>query len=144
MAYKTRTGKSPYGQCKDCGADRVRSPKTGKEFCSEKCWLPKSEQQQQLGDNIQPNVEERFEMISAWASNTQETVNTLISRVSALEKEIKELSNLKTLLIDVTNPSAVALHGSMSGKGNEDIPVIQPQGFDMVKMTNDILGKPIV
>ena len=28
-----------YGQCKFCGANNVRNPKTGKIFCSEKCWL---------------------------------------------------------------------------------------------------------
>ena len=26
------------GKCKHCGADNVRSPKTNKIFCSEKCW----------------------------------------------------------------------------------------------------------
>lgn len=30
-----------YGQCRDCGAKNVKSPKTGKIFCSEKCWLKK-------------------------------------------------------------------------------------------------------
>lgn len=25
--------------CKDCGAPRVRNPKTGKWFCQDKCWL---------------------------------------------------------------------------------------------------------
>jgi len=28
-----------YGQCKQCGADMVRNPKTQKIFCSDKCWL---------------------------------------------------------------------------------------------------------
>ena len=28
-----------YGPCKHCGAKTVKSPKTGKIFCSEKCWL---------------------------------------------------------------------------------------------------------
>lgn len=26
-------------QCQDCGAEMVKNPKTGKWFCSEKCWL---------------------------------------------------------------------------------------------------------
>jgi hypothetical protein len=26
-------------KCKNCGADMVKNPKTGKWFCSEKCWL---------------------------------------------------------------------------------------------------------
>lgn len=28
-----------FGKCNFCGADKVKSPKTGKIFCSEKCWL---------------------------------------------------------------------------------------------------------
>jgi len=31
------------GTCRFCGAKMVKSPKTGKVFCSEKCWLKKSE-----------------------------------------------------------------------------------------------------
>lgn len=30
-----------YGVCKFCGANNVKSPKTGKIFCSDKCWLKK-------------------------------------------------------------------------------------------------------
>jgi hypothetical protein len=37
MAYDT-----DYGVCKYCGAKRVQNPKTGKIFCSGKCWLKKS------------------------------------------------------------------------------------------------------
>jgi len=37
MAYDTN-----HGKCNYCGADRVENPKTGKIFCSAKCWLKKS------------------------------------------------------------------------------------------------------
>lgn len=30
---------SNYGMCENCGAELVKNPKTGKIFCSEKCWL---------------------------------------------------------------------------------------------------------
>lgn len=30
-----------YGTCKECGANKVKNPKTGKIFCSNKCWLKK-------------------------------------------------------------------------------------------------------
>ena len=30
--------KQSYGKCSFCGADRVKNPKTGKIFCSDKCW----------------------------------------------------------------------------------------------------------
>ena len=36
--YETRTGKSEEWEC-ECWADKVKSPKTWKVFCSEKCWL---------------------------------------------------------------------------------------------------------
>lgn len=33
-----------YGTCKDCGANKVLNPNTGKTFCERKCWLqPKDE-----------------------------------------------------------------------------------------------------
>ena len=32
------TGTAPEGICKKCGADNVTSPKTGKVFCTAKCW----------------------------------------------------------------------------------------------------------
>ncbi len=28
-----------YGNCEKCGAELVKNPKTGKVFCSAKCWL---------------------------------------------------------------------------------------------------------
>jgi hypothetical protein len=34
--------KQNYGECKFCGAENVFNPKTGKVFCSEKCWLKTS------------------------------------------------------------------------------------------------------
>jgi len=39
--YKKKE-KSEYGQCKDCNADIVKNPRTGKTFCSNKCWLKAS------------------------------------------------------------------------------------------------------
>lgn len=41
MAFDTK-----YDKCQFCGADRVQNPKTGKIFCSDKCWLKKAPQQQ--------------------------------------------------------------------------------------------------
>lgn len=39
-----------YGKCDFCGAKKVKSPKTGKIFCSEKCWLnPKPSPEAQNG-----------------------------------------------------------------------------------------------
>jgi hypothetical protein len=32
--------------CEHCGADIVLNPKTGKQFCAEKCWLKGQPQQQ--------------------------------------------------------------------------------------------------
>lgn len=31
--------KENLGRCSNCGADNVRSPKTSKIFCGDKCWL---------------------------------------------------------------------------------------------------------
>lgn len=36
---------SQFGMCKFCGAEMVKSPKTGKIFCSDKCWT-KNEQKE--------------------------------------------------------------------------------------------------
>jgi len=32
-----------YGNCQFCGAEKVLNPKTGKQFCKEKCWLKKEQ-----------------------------------------------------------------------------------------------------
>jgi predicted amidophosphoribosyltransferase len=42
MEFETRTGKSEHGVCSFCGADKVLNKKSGKVFCSEKCWLKTS------------------------------------------------------------------------------------------------------
>src|SRR5690606_10420847 len=39
-------------RCADCGADKVKNPKTGKIFCKEKCWLKKDENKEITVDDI--------------------------------------------------------------------------------------------
>jgi uncharacterized Zn finger protein (UPF0148 family) len=46
-----------YGNCKFCGAENVKNPKTGKVFCSEKCWL-KNKNQSAVPQKQEPNWEE--------------------------------------------------------------------------------------
>ena len=41
--------------CSFCGAEKVNNPKTGKWFCKEKCWLNKSQKQ----NNSQPEPNSR-------------------------------------------------------------------------------------
>jgi hypothetical protein len=43
-----------FGNCKFCGAENVRNPKTGKVFCSNKCWLNKPQQNSTLPNNAEP------------------------------------------------------------------------------------------
>jgi len=43
-----------YGSCKFCGAKNVKSPKTGKIFCSEKCWLKQPGAVDQYGSYVKP------------------------------------------------------------------------------------------
>lgn len=39
MEFKETPYDETLGKCKHCNANNVRSPKTGKVFCSDKCWL---------------------------------------------------------------------------------------------------------
>lgn len=38
-ATRQEEAPSQYGTCDDCGSDKVKNPRTGKVFCSAKCWL---------------------------------------------------------------------------------------------------------
>lgn len=50
-AYQVSRPETPRHEtaqaCKDCGAEMVNNPKTGKWFCSEKCWLTPVERQEE-------------------------------------------------------------------------------------------------
>lgn len=53
--------------CKDCGGKLVRSPKTGKDFCSNKCWLQenyhfRTEYAQSLPRPEAPNIMDIMDM----------------------------------------------------------------------------------
>ena len=39
MKYHSTNMNQNYGQCNFCGANNVKSPRTGKIFCADKCWL---------------------------------------------------------------------------------------------------------
>ena len=45
MEFKEAPYDEALGKCKFCQANNVRNPKTGKVFCSAKCWLNKSSDQ---------------------------------------------------------------------------------------------------
>lgn len=47
-----------YGLCTFCGAKNVKSPKTGKVFCSQKCWNLKDEEKSR---KISPDTDLRIE-----------------------------------------------------------------------------------
>ena len=75
-----------YGPCKFCGAKMVKSPKTGKIFCSDKCWLKPSPQPQNSPSNA-----------SEWKKPTmtlEQRIEVLIHEVQVLIEAIKEQTNL--------------------------------------------------
>jgi uncharacterized Zn finger protein (UPF0148 family) len=46
-----------YGVCKKCGAEMVKSPKTGKVFCSAKCWLNNAPKEADQGERLIKGIE---------------------------------------------------------------------------------------
>lgn len=73
-----------YGDCNFCGAKKVKNPKTGKIFCSEKCWLK--------GDN-QPKPLPKPQNAPTTHLN-QGSDQSLEQRVDLLINEVKTLIDL--------------------------------------------------
>lgn len=98
------------------------SKKTGKSYNAfYSCWgckgTAKMEQQPYQSDTN----DETIEKIRLWARGAQAKMNTLEQRITILEKDIKEISNLKTLMYELAGNPATDFHSSMSGKTVEQI-----------------------
>lgn len=48
---------SQFGTCQYCGAEKVQNPKTGKVFCSAKCWLKNGQNAQ----NVQNSTNTQYQ-----------------------------------------------------------------------------------
>lgn len=97
VSKKTGNNYNAFFSCSDC---HKTSPYNGEI------------KPQELGKPISA-TDERIEKMAQWARSMQE-------KVEMLEKEIQELKNLKTLMYDLTNKSAVDLHASI----DPSIPII--------------------
>lgn len=89
---------SEYGQCKFCGAEMVRSPKTGKIFCSDFCWLPPDQRQQKIAQREDFNANRGQTPMQAPktppASNlgaNQGTLEQVLGGISRIEGGIEEI-----------------------------------------------------
>ena len=74
-----------YGNCNFCNAPKVKNPKTGKIFCSEKCWL-KSPQKP-------PNATTPDFSGVKMHSNKVEPILFLIDEITALRNGIRDLDS---------------------------------------------------
>lgn len=109
--------------CPKCNIPYTASKKDGKAWCFP-CWRERKESQQhQLGEPMAPMADAVIAKMRTWANGAQAKLNTQEERILRLEKEIKELSNLKTLMIQLTNKDAVDLHSSLDM--SDEIPVIE-------------------
>lgn len=82
-----------FGVCKDCGAPMAKNPKTGKIFCSEKCWLNQPQKQfrqpvrqEPNWDSIRAQKEEHIEYLNA--KNVASTL--LAAAIQSKEITLKE------------------------------------------------------
>jgi hypothetical protein len=66
-----------YGVCKFCGAKRVQNPKTGKVFCSEKCWLKKPTVERNLPPQGGCNHEMEIDALEAKTNAMTQKLNDL-------------------------------------------------------------------
>ena len=77
-----------YGTCNFCGANRIKSPKTGKIYCQEKCWLNNP------APNTSPNAQS-----SPSGVQTVDKEAILMDEIAALRAEInKRFDNLGIFL----------------------------------------------
>ena len=76
MEYKEAPYDEALGKCKFCQANNVRSPKTDKIFCSEKCWLKKA-----TGGDKQPYTPEqaKSQEIKGFQENKEESMRLMSS-----------------------------------------------------------------
>lgn len=128
MPYNTRTGTSEHGVCSFCGADKVLSPKSGKVFCSEKCWLKTS-----------PNAPQDTQRQFTPQSNTNIPLDQFLTKEAfnkTLDAQRKAFSEMSTRIAELTkqldyfkelwktqNPNAFEVH-------KDQIPVIGAENFE--------------
>ena len=90
-----------YGNCNYCNAPRVKNPKTGKIFCSEKCWLKNDKPN---GTNNIPVIREKpatganFNRSSDFKNpfpQPQDPLKILADEISALREKVEEMINIR-------------------------------------------------
>ena len=109
--------------CHKCKKPYTASKIDGKAWCFP-CWKEyKESQQHQLGEPMVPMADDVIAKMRTWANGAQAKLNHHEERIIRLEKEIKDLSNLKTLMVQLTNKDAVDLHSSLDM--SDEIPVIE-------------------
>ena len=97
-----------YGNCPYCGAPRVQNPRTGKIFCSEKCWLKAKTPNQSYPTTTNP--------INASQNANSAQIEALQTKVDDLTKKVNEMAHaihaLKVVLIngDKDRENAYELH----------------------------------
>ena len=122
MAYDTN-----YGNCPYCGAPRVQNPRTGKIFCSEKCWLNKAK----TPNKSYPTT---TNPLNAPQNAEFAQIEALQIKVDDLTKKVNEMAYaihaLKVVLIngDKDRENAYELHRIplVEKEPKEEIPTVEP------------------
>jgi uncharacterized Zn finger protein (UPF0148 family) len=128
MPYETRTGTSQHGQCSFCGADKVLSPKSGKVFCSEKCWL-KGQPQTTYNAPQAPRTSEPSQSVELSQFITKTEYNAILDKqrsvFAKMQEQINEIIKTQNYLremLEVNKPTAFVTH-------SDQIPVIGAENF---------------
>jgi uncharacterized Zn finger protein (UPF0148 family) len=83
-----------YGTCNYCGADKVKNPKTGKIFCSDKCWT-KAESSSEAKNRSQANETgaKAQDTAAELPADFKKHYTALIKEVALLKDRVKKLED---------------------------------------------------
>ena len=90
-----------YGNCDYCGAKKVKNPKTGKVFCSAKCWLKNAPDAQNAPQN--QSLPQKSTSATPQKKVDVEYRNDLLLVIQDIHTIVKSNHNMLNQIIDILN-----------------------------------------
>ena len=121
--------------CQFCGSKLVKSPKTGKVFCSDKCWLKNAPQS---NDSYSSGVPHQIEQTNALDGQIEALQAKVAEAFKKRDEVITDLNTrvhaLEMMTMDNGHGEGMAFHKATEPKKDmtapeEEIPVIKEDVF---------------
>ena len=92
-----------YGKCDYCNADKVKNPKTGKIFCSAKCWLKNQPQQPSQPQNAPVSNDRGTSGVRNQDVQLNQHTADLHVKVDTLLTEVRDMKQRLDAVLDKLN-----------------------------------------